>query len=375
MNKKTYKKTGLFFFCPIMLVLFCFLILPPEVNAQDFDIRGRLHMDAFWGLDDADEFSNGFNNRRARIGVNGRLTDKWDGRIEVDFADGGLSPNDFRLRRSFEHGGRLWLGQYKVPQGLNELTSSNNITFIERATNSNMIADSRRMGIAYEYFGSQGGFKTMMFGRALGQRGAIEGDMPLGVALRGVFAPNVAGGTLHLAGSVVYEDKKENRSIGFSDRPEARDSKGGRALIGLNITDPNLNSTFKTGLEVAYLNGPFSVEAEYLHVNVDMEVGESPSFGGWHVQSSYVFGGARSYSGGIFGGVRPEGEAGAWEIAARFSNMDLNDSGYHGGEQSNFTVALNRYVTSNLRFMFNVIFVDVEDRNPILGVMRAQFHF
>jgi len=106
-----------------------------------------------------------------------------------------------------------------------------------------------------------------------------------------------------------------------------------------------------------------------------MEVGESPSFGGWHVQTSYVFGGSRSYSGGIFGGVRPEGEAGAWEIAARFSTMDLNDSGYHGGEQSNFTVALNRYVTSNLRFMFNVIFVDVEDRNPILGVMRAQFHF
>jgi len=375
MNKKTNKDTGLLFFSPLMLVLFCFLILPPEVNAQDFDIRGRLHMDAFWGLDDADEFSNGFNNRRARIGVNGRLTDKWDGRIEVDFADGGVSPNDFRLRRSFEHGGRLWLGQYKVPQGLNELTSSNSITFIERATNSNMIADSRRMGIAYEYFGSQGGFKTMMFGRALGQRGAIEGDMPLGIALRGVFAPNVAGGTLHLAGSVVYEDKKDNTSIGFSDRPEARDSKGGRALIGLNITDPNLNSTFKTGLEVAYLNGPFSMEAEYLHVNVDMEVGESPSFGGWHVQTSYVFGGSRSYSGGIFGGVRPDGEAGAWEIAARFSNMDLNDSGYHGGEQSNFTVALNRYVTSNLRFMFNVIFVDVDDRNPVLGVMRAQYHF
>jgi phosphate-selective porin OprO and OprP len=375
MNKKTFKKTGLLFFCTTMLAMFCFLILPPEANAQDFDIRGRLHMDAFWGLDDADDFSNGFNNRRARIGVNGRLTNKWDGRIEVDFADGGVSPNDFRLRRSFEHGGRLWLGQYKVPQGLNELTSSNSITFIERATNSNMIADSRRMGIAYEYFGSQGGLKTMIFGRALGQRGAIEGDMPLGVALRGVFAPNVAGGTLHLGGSVVYEDKKENISVGFSDRPEARDSKGGRALIGLNITDPNLNSTLKTGLEVAYLNGPFSVEAEYLHVNVDIEVGESPSFGGWHVQSSYVFGGSRSYSGGIFGGVRPDGEAGAWEIAARFSTMDLNDSGYHGGEQSNFTVALNRYVTSNLRFMFNVIFVDVEDRNPILGVMRAQYHF
>ena len=381
--KKQIKKTTGLLFVPLLLAVFTFLVLPQDTTAQDFDIRGRLHMDAFWGIDDADEFSNGFNNRRARIGVNGRLTDKWDGRIEVDFADGGLSPNDFRLRRSFEHGGRLWLGQYKVPQGLNELTSSNSITFIERATNSNMIADSRRMGVAYSYYGRQAGFKTMVFGRALGQRGSIEGDMPLGFALRGIYAPTIGSGTLHLASSIVFEDKKENRSIGFSDRPEARDSRGGRALLSLSIDDPGLNSTFKTGFEAAYINGPFSMEAEYLQVSVDIDPGGSPIFNGWHVQSSYVFGGSRSYSPDGFGGVRPDTDAGAWEIAARFSNMDLNDSGYTGGKQSNVTIALNRYVTSNLRFMMNVIFADISDtadggasdRSPVIGVMRAQFHF
>jgi len=214
-----------------------------------------------------------------------------------------------------------------------------------------------------------------MFGRALGQRGDIEGDMPLGFALRGIYAPSIGSGTLHLASSIVFEDKKENRSIRFSDRPEARDSRGGKALLLLSIDDPGLNSVVKTGFEVAYINGPFSMEAEYMQVSVDIDPGDSPTFNGWHVQSSYVFGGSRSYSPGSFGGVRPETDAGAWEIAARFSHMDLNDSGYIGGEQSNVTVALNRYVTSNLRFMFNVIFVNVEDHNPILSVMRAQYHF
>jgi len=241
----TYKKTGPpFCFC---LTLIFFLMLSSEVKAQDFDIRGRLHMDAFFGLDDADEFSEGFNNRRARIGVNGTITDKWDGRVEVDFAEGDVNPNDFRLRRSFKHGGRLWLGQFKIPQGLSELTSSNHMPFIERATHSNMIADGRRIGIAYQYFGNQAGFKTMFFGRALGEKDDIEGDMPIGVALRGVYAPEFAGGTLHLSGSVVYEDVKDNTSIKLSDRPEARDSKGGRALISLNIDDPNFSSTIKTG--------------------------------------------------------------------------------------------------------------------------------
>jgi len=382
MKRKINKPTGLLML-PLLMAVAAFLVMPHQSIAQDFDIRGRLMMDAFWGIDDTDDFSNGFNNRRARMGLNGRLTDKWDGRIEVDFADGGVAPNDFRLRRSFSHGGRLWIGQYKVPQGLNELTSSNSITFIERATNSNMIADARRMGVAYSYYGSQGGFKTMMFGRALGQRGATEGDMPLGVALRGIYAPTIGDGRLHLAGSIVYEDKKENRSIGFSDRPEARDSKGGRALLSLSINDPGLSSTFKTGFELAYINGPFSVEAEYLQVSVDIDPGDSPTFGGWHVQSTYVFGGQRSYSPDGFGGVRPDGDTGALEIAARFSHMDLNDSGYIGGKQSNFTLGLNRYVTANLRFMMNVIFADISetaeggasDRNPVIGVMRAHYYF
>lgn len=39
--------------------------------------------------------------------------------------------------------------------GLNELTGSNSITFIERSTPSNLVADSRRLGVGYEWV--QGG--------------------------------------------------------------------------------------------------------------------------------------------------------------------------------------------------------------------------
>lgn len=371
------KTTKKLVFRAVLFSLLSFICFVIPADAQEFKIRGRLHMDAFYGIKDADQFSNGFNNRRARMGMNGKINDKWDGRIEVDFADGGVSPNDFRLRRSFDHGGRLWLGQFKVPQGLNELTSSNEITFIERSSPSNIITDSRRIGIAYEFFPGAFGFKSMVYGRALTQRGAIENDMPLGFAFRGVFGPEVGGGNLHIGASVAYEDLMGNSDVRFRDRPEARDSKGGSVRM-VDAGIDNAESTLKAGVELLYLNGPFSIEGEYLRASVNRKEGDNPVFSGFHVQSSFVITGeSRSYSKGALGTVSPSGDAGAWEVALRYSNIDLNDAGFEGGIQSNITVGVNHYVTSKLRFMLNVIFVnlDYQDEKPVLGLLRAQYNF
>ncbi|TVQ67552.1 MAG: porin [Balneolaceae bacterium] len=361
----------------VLAAMLSVLFLVSTSVAQDFSLRGRLHMDALVGVSDADDFSNGFNNRRARLGANGKLTDKWDGRIEIDFADNSLDAKDFRLRRSFDHGGRLWLGQYKVPQGLNELTSSNEITFIERASANNIIPPSRRIGIGYEYFRGDLGFKTMLFGRELGQRGAIEGDMPLGLAFRGFFSPEFAGGVLHIGASVAYEDLMDNNTVRYRDRPEARDSKGGSVRLIDTGTITEVESTLKLGGELAFVRGPLSLEAEYLMATVNRENGDEPTFSGGHVQVSYVLGGARRYSSGDVRGVRPADETGAWELAARFSHMNLNDAGFTGGEQNNITLGLNRYVTRNLRFMSNIVIINVDkiDETPVVLNLRAQYHF
>ena len=369
-----------FLVCLFAIILTGSFLKPDFSVSQDFDIRGRMHMDAFFGLSDADIFSNGFNNRRARLGMSGKLTDNWQGVIEFDFADGGLGANDVNMRRTFSDGSRLYIGNFKVPQGLNELTSSNTIRFIERSTPSNVITVSRRMGIMYERFPGQYGYQVMFFGRAMGQRGAIQGDMPLGGAFRAVFAPKMKNANFHLGGSVVFENLMDNDAVRFGDRPEARDSKGGAALIGLAI-GANVESTMKFGAELAYITGPFWLEAEYLQVNVAMEEGSSPSFNGFHVQAGYALTGEkRGYSTGRLGNITP-GNSGAWELALRYSNMNLEDGTYVGGKQNNITAAINYYVTTYLRFMANVIYVDVSDSpltpdiNPVILVLRAQYNF
>src|SRR5262249_22448222 len=72
-----------------------------------------------------------------------------------------------------------------------------------------------------------------------------------------------------------------------------------------------------------------------------------------------------------YGGINPAnpfslsgGGWGAWEIAARYSTIDLNDRiastvGIAGGQQNIYTVGLNWYATRNIRLMFNYLHGDV----------------
>ena len=330
----------------------------------EFEPRGRLHLDAGFHSEDDVEMDDNFLARRTRLGVGGSLDPDWDFRIEYDFAEEGVSANDVRLRRDLA-GGRLWIGQFKVPMGLNELTSSNNITFIERASNSNVVADSRRIGVAYHNFSGPLGYQLMTYGRSLGG-GGTDGDMQLGFAGRLVFNPvKTDTQVLHLGLSAAQEDRGDQNSVSFSDRPEARPA--GVRLINTGTLE-DVDSTTKLGLEAAWRSGPISLEAEYLQAQVDRDDSDDPTFGGWHVQGSYVLTGeSRSYGSGGFGGISPEAPTGAWEVAARYSSTDLEDEGIEGGKQNNLTLGLNWYATSNVRFMANYIMVDVEDANAQIG--------
>ncbi|OQC41145.1 MAG: Phosphate-selective porin O and P [Acidobacteria bacterium ADurb.Bin051] len=62
--------------------------------------------------------------------------------------------------------------------------------------------------------------------------------------------------------------------------------------------------------------------------------------------------------------VEPE-KKGAWEIALRYSTMDLNDltpvDPIKGGSAKNYTIGLNYYPTYNIRVMLNWTAVDNDE--------------
>ncbi len=103
---------------------------------------------------------------------------------------------------------------------------------------------------------------------------------------------------------------------------------------------------------------------------MDRDSGSSLHFGGWYAQVAYTLTGeSRAYRAdrGIFDGIRPahafgkEGN-GAFEIAARFSGLDLSDGEIRGGRERNASLAFNWYLNPMLRAGLNVVKVlDVKE--------------
>ncbi len=127
-----------------------------------------------------------------------------------------------------------------------------------------------------------------------------------------------------------------------------------------NVKDFNL-----AGAELAAVYGPFSLQGEYIHANVNRELAENLDFDGYYVYGSwFLTGESRNYrpDKGVFDVLVPKqafslnhGGLGAWELGVRFSSLDLTDENINGGEERNLTVGLNWYPNQFLRFMANYV--------------------
>ena len=124
------------------------------------------------------------------------------------------------------------------------------------------------------------------------------------------------------------------------------------------------------GFELATVQNNFWAALEYTQSDVGTPGGGDPTFDAGYIQLGYIFGdNYRRYktSAGAFDRQKPDsnwgmdGGSGAWEIALRYSTIDLTDAGINGGEEDNFTLGLNWYVNPATRLMINYVMADVKD--------------
>jgi phosphate-selective porin OprO/OprP len=163
----------------------------------------------------------------------------------------------------------------------------------------------------------------------------------------------------------------------FRQRPESRPD--GSRLVDTGAIPADSALTY--GLEAAWAGGPFSVQGEYMATSVDVIGGPDADFDGYYVFGSwFVTGESRRYSKGAFSGPKiADANKGAWEVALRYSNVNLNDGLVLGGEMDNITLGVNWYARSGVRFMFNYIAVTSEvagvDNDPSILQFRTQVSF
>ena len=133
--------------------------------------------------------------------------------------------------------------------------------------------------------------------------------------------------------------------------------------------------------------GHFRQQAEYISTSVNRNGLNDVDFDGWYVETGYFLTGeSRQYKNGKFTRPKPfsnigEDGTGAWQLALRYSTIDLNDGMIDGGETDAMTVGLNWYPTPTLRFTAN--YVDVleidggpfDRQEPRILQVRSQWAF
>lgn len=123
-----------------------------------------------------------------------------------------------------------------------------------------------------------------------------------------------------------------------------------------------------TNLEASWRLGPSWLAFEYTTIAVDAPEIGNPRFSGWHVTASWALTREmRSYRrrSGVFDALPvarsvTEGGRGAWELAGRYSTLDLDDGLVEGGEMDVFSLGLNWWLTrsSQLGLNYRVVGLD-----------------
>jgi phosphate-selective porin OprO/OprP len=268
-----------------------------------------------------------------------------------------------------------------VPYTLDEATGSNNMMFLERGS-SQTIATAIAGGDNRSALGAHANGDWWWVGSYL--TGPTSGFVhsnrpPVGATARGLVVPvNSEGRSLLLGADAEFLFDTggvtgTNTLSTLNDRIEVRIDPGTNALLNAGALT-NVKSAQVLSGEAAGQIGSFYAQGEYFDYRINRLVGlPDLHFNGGYAQASYVLTGEqRKYNpvAGAYGGINPKnpvhwatGGWGAWEIAARYSQMSLNDLAVLGGELKSTTVGLNWYVNSNMRFMFDWIHGSVAKTN------------
>lgn len=375
------------------------------------------------------DLASGTNFRRVRFGFDGTAFKDWNFALWGEWGGtGGESPTlnqawlEYAGWKPFDFADpiRLRVGAWSTPAGLEDATSNTEGLFLERPAIAEMVrglaGGDGRTGVGAFTRGERWYAGAVLTGKVVGSPSPAELSQQSGYILR--FALNPLHGSdydahLGVSYSGILEPADttagpvETQAVRLAERPELRVS--GTRLVDTGAIDARGLSAL--GLEAGASWKNLYASGEWFRVDVNRRaVGAiaspfDPRFDGWYLQGAWTITGERhpwSSANGGFNGVRPArpfsrngGGLGAFEVAARYSVLDLNDragaagsapplGGVRGGEQKITTLGLNWYPNSVVRFLLDYQWVEVDrlsatgarlDTDVNVVSLRSQFAF
>ena len=382
-------------------------------SGANMKISGRIHGDA-WAFPDIDDGVNSLDRdgnpqdrliwRRVRLGAKGKIKDNMEYKLEMEFANpGSLQYRDIYIGfNDLPFFQTLLIGNQKRPFGLDHINSSRYNVFIERpfvieAFNQ----DARRLGIAsygitpdLKWNWRWGLYNPELTQGDEGYTGDHWQGQVAGRLANTAYWDECTNGRSYIhwavSGMMSWPDgtggSANNNEARFDTRPEARTRDD---WLDTGRID-GAESIQQLGLETAMNFGPLQLVGEIENSWVARGDGNSDvHFWGGYGYISYFLTGEHmpwDRKTGQLGRPKPfqnfflvntcdddcvDGGWGAWQIAGRYSYLNMNDEDISGGEGSAFTLAVNWYWNPNSSLQFNYIHGEItgatNSRSPTIA--------
>lgn len=268
--------------------------------------------------------------------------------------------------------GRMRIGNFFVPFGLEQVTNDTNNVFLERSIPSQgVFTVDREVGLAF-YNATESRRLTWCYGAFFdsvseGLKERIDDNQGYRVSGRLTWLPiydevNKGRYLVHTGIGVLHTGDQDER-VRFRARPQIRE--------GPRVIDSGVLSAeqYTTGnLELAVVYGAVTVQSEAFVSHVPLLAGGSATAAGMYAHISYFLTGenrifepfgqhgaqfARNAPTSNFFATRNGVSWGAWELKTRWSSLDLSDVGR--GHYNDLTAGVNWYWSDRTRVMFDWI--------------------
>lgn len=357
---------------------------------------------------------DGVSFRRVRLDMGGTIYKNIEFYTQVDFANGFVAvpnttaqnsatvtnatyPTDLWVQfKDLPYVGNIRVGNQKPLYSFEHMTSSRFLNFLERSTGFDAFAEGQNNGFepgitAFDtYADKRGTWGVGLFKTTRSPFGWNVGRNEAEVNARVTYLPVYEDGgryLVHVGVGAAHRDLDQDQTR-FRARLDARDSPS--AFSPLLADTGNFFGKQQQILvpEFVAVAGPWSMQAEYyaswvgdvqaVRANGTRMANQGTSY----FQSAYVevhcflTGEHREYSreSAAFTRVVPRRPLawtrsgftgwGAWQLAARYSYLDLNSKNVRGGETHDMTLGVNWFLNPNMKVQWNYFLAGRNVANP-----------
>ena len=332
---------------------------PVEAELGGYVAAGVDHYGSFYDEDGERSTTRGVL-RNAKLELELALGERWEAELDGSYKIEGdkkeLDLGDAYLLYDGESRFEAQIGRFKEPFGLERLASYTSLNTSERSLVTSAFAPGRSIGVMAGQYRKRGTWSLGLF------TDEPDGGSTHAITARLTRAPiRSESQTLHLGAAASYRDLGDSR---FQIKDE------GEVFSADNvIRSPRFEAgdAWLAGLEAAWLYHRLTLVAEAMAQSVRRTDGSRWQFGGAYLQAGvFLTDDRRYYRRGEFDRIEPRHRAGALELVARHSAVDLRERNL-GAEASVTLLGLAWYLGELFQLRLNYLMPDIRG-NTLMAV-------